>query len=88
MNINGIVNWPKLALLACGLVAVATITGCGFGLQARVAGQTLPSAYYLRDDVQYFPHGPEEKLPRLTAELDRYKVQQQAIQDGLLDEAP
>lgn len=24
-----------------------------------VEGQTLPSAYYLRDDVQYFPAGPE-----------------------------
>jgi Mg-chelatase subunit ChlD len=28
---------------------------------------TLPSPYYLRDDVQYFPAGPEFKLPRETA---------------------
>ena len=25
-------------------------------------GQTLPSPYYLQDDVQYFPHEPEFKL--------------------------
>lgn len=27
-----------------------------------VEGQTLPSAYYLRDDIQYFPKEPEFKL--------------------------
>lgn len=32
-------------------------------------GQTLPSPYYLQDDVQYFPAGPEFKLPREAAAL-------------------
>jgi hypothetical protein len=40
-------------------------TGC----QMDIAGQTLPSPYYLQDDVQYFPSGPEFKLPREAAAL-------------------
>jgi len=40
-------------------------TGC----QVSVGGQTLPSAYYLRDDVQYYQKGPEFKLAREAAAL-------------------
>lgn len=47
-------------LLACG-----GLTGC----QIDVAGQTLPSAYYLTDDVQYYAPGPEFKLAREAAAL-------------------
>lgn len=41
------------------------LTGC----QVSLNGQTLPSPYYLQDDVQYFPAGPEFKLPREAAAL-------------------
>ena len=51
--------------LALGAATIATSTGC----QVGVAGQTLPSPYYLDDDVQYFPAGPEFKLPREAAAL-------------------
>lgn len=51
-----------LVLLGLGLGAI-TSTGC----QVSVGGQTLPSAYYLTDDVQYFPAGPEFKLSREAA---------------------
>ncbi len=37
-----------------GLLMMAGSTGC----QVDVGGQTLPSAYYTKDDVQYFPPGP------------------------------
>ncbi|MGD0653558.1 MAG: hypothetical protein ABSA16_04385 [Thermoguttaceae bacterium] len=47
------------ALIALGL------TGC----QVDVGGQTLPSPYYLTDDVQYFPAGPEMKLSREAAAM-------------------
>lgn len=43
------------------------LTGC----QVDVGGQTLPSPYYLWDDIQYFPAGPEFKLPNEAAELRR-----------------
>lgn len=42
-----------------------SVTGC----QIDVAGQTLPSAYYLTDDVQYYAPGPEFKLAREAAAL-------------------
>jgi hypothetical protein len=51
-------------LAVLGLGAVVN-TGC----QVSVAGQTLPSPYYLYDDVQYFPAGPENKLAKETAEI-------------------
>lgn len=53
-------------------MAVAACVGLGAlntGCQVHVAGQTLPSAYYLDDDVQYFPAGPENKLANETAAL-------------------
>ena len=59
-SIAGIVATASLAALV-----LAGSTGC----QVGVAGQTLPSPYYLDDDVQYFPAGPEFKLPREAAAL-------------------
>ncbi len=41
------------------------------GCQVSVAGQTLPSPYYLYDDVQYFPAGPENKLANETAAMKK-----------------
>ncbi len=56
-----------LSLLLCGaaIISAVTSTGC----QMSIAGQTLPSAYYLRDDIQYFAKGPEFKLSREAAAL-------------------
>ena len=56
-----------LSLLLCGaaIVAAFATTGC----QSSIGGQTLPSAYYLQDDIQYFPKGPEFKLTREAAAL-------------------
>ena len=50
-------SWKRLGSGLLLLVALATmgLTGC----QTTVGGQTLPSGYYLRDDVQFFPAGPE-----------------------------
>ena len=45
------------------------ILGMSTGCQVSLNGQTLPSPYYLQDDVQYFPAGPEFKLPREAAAL-------------------
>jgi hypothetical protein len=56
----------RLILLA---VAAPCLTGC----QVDVGGQTLPSAYYLQDDIQYFPAGPEFKLSREAAAQKAYK---------------
>jgi len=56
-------------LLAIGAVSGLAFTGC----QVDVGGQTLPSAYYLQDDIQYFPAGPEFKLSKEAAAQKAYK---------------
>ena len=55
----------RAALLGLGLLAAAGLTGC----QVDVGGQTLPSPYYMSDDVQYFPPGPEFKLAQEAAAM-------------------
>jgi hypothetical protein len=71
---KNVAGW-KLALLLVG-PAVALCTGC----QVDVAGQTLPSPWYLTDDVQYYAPGPEFKLAREAAAMQEQKdaVQSQA----------
>lgn len=61
-------------LLLCGAVALGSIasTGC----QSSVGGQTLPSAYFLKDDVQFFPKGPEFKLSREAAALKEARARE------------
>lgn len=59
---------PRI-LLAAGAAASLSMTGC----QVDVGGQTLPSAYYLQDDIQYFPAGPEFKLSKEAAAQKAYK---------------
>ncbi|HEX4416233.1 MAG TPA: hypothetical protein VH107_21550 [Lacipirellulaceae bacterium] len=65
MNVAG---W-KLALLLLAPLAAACCTGC----QVEVAGQTLPSPWYLTDDVQYYAPGPEFKLAREAAAMQEQK---------------
>jgi len=55
------------------LVGVALAAPWFTGCQVDVGGQTLPSAYYLQDDVQYFPAGPEFKLSREAAAQKAYR---------------
>jgi len=50
------------------VASVFSMTGC----QMDIGGQTLPSPYYIYDDVQYFPSGPEFKLSREAAAMKAY----------------
>lgn len=44
-------------------VVFAVVCGLGsVGCQTYELGQVLPSGYHLRDDVQYFPKGPDFPL--------------------------
>ena len=71
-------EWPRLgAMTAVVGMAVATLT-CGSGCQVSIGGQTLPSPYYMSDDVQYFPAGPEFKLSREAAQLEANRVDEQS----------
>ncbi len=72
--------WVLGALLLVGT------TGCGF--QTSTAGQTLPSAYYLTDDIEFFPRGSETQLPNLRAAIAEYQAQREAVASGMQEEAP
>ncbi len=70
----GILNRHLLRKAVCGasLLAIAGTIGC----QVDVGGQTLPSAYYLADDIQFFPAGPRMKLSREAAALKAYNEEE------------
>ncbi len=62
--------WLKTTLCGLGLAVVSIAsTGC----QITESGQTLPSGFYITDDIQYFPPGPEFKLSREAAAMKSYK---------------
>jgi hypothetical protein len=58
----------RMIAAVCAISALG-VTGC----QVDVGGQTLPSAYYLQDDIQYFPAGPEFKLSKEAAAQKAYR---------------
>ena len=69
-------RWLHWTMCGLGLIASLNAIGC----QTTVGGQTLPSAYYLRDDVQYFPPGPEFRLSREAAALREYRAERELDQ--------
>ena len=74
-RIRNVIRRPFAALpLAAVAIAALGTTGC----QVSLNGQTLPSPYYLEDDVQYFPAGPEFLLPREAAALKAAKAEEKA----------
>jgi hypothetical protein len=64
--------------LTASLIPLAAV-----GCQSSIAGQTLPSPYYLRDDVQYFIHGPEYPLPNQARVIEEYQVREAARAAGV-----
>jgi hypothetical protein len=71
-------HWRSIRalLLALGATVAVGLTGC----QSDFGGQTLPSPYYLDDDVQYFPPGPQMKLSKEAAALKTYNQEAAANQ--------
>lgn len=78
-------KWTQLALLFAGLLTSVASSGCipFVGFQSTVGGQTLPSAFYLRDDVQFFPAGEEFLLPNQVQALEEYKTNRLSIENNL-----
>jgi hypothetical protein len=69
-------KFANASWLGLGAAALITVV-CSAGCQTTVGGQTLPSATYLQDDVQYFPAGPQDKLFNERRALEQYKAGQQ-----------
>lgn len=66
----------KWTCWALGLLCVVTVAG-STGCQVTEGGQTLPSPYYIEDDVQYFPAGPEFKLSREQEVQEQFRLEAQ-----------
>jgi hypothetical protein len=66
----------RLILAGVGLFVALGSVGC----QVDIGGQTLPSPYYMTDDVQYFQPGPEFKLAREAAALKAARQEEQLRQ--------
>jgi hypothetical protein len=64
-------GWIRAAICGFGLATV-----CSTGCQVHLGGQTLPSPYYLNDDVQYFAPGPEFHLSNEAAAMKAYQADQ------------
>ena len=62
----------RTLLLGLGLLACVGLSGC----QVVTGGQTLPSPYYMKDDVQYYPPGPEFKCAQEAAAQKAYSQDQ------------
>ena len=75
MNLSRVLRSPHCLLLGA-LLATAAASGC----QTTIGGQTLPSANYLRDDIQYFPTGPEYKLYNQERAIKEWQAQQAGVE--------
>lgn len=64
-------HWMHAAVCILGGMLALGSTGC----QVEMAGQTLPSAYYMTDTPQYYAPGPEFKLANEAAYLQQFKDQ-------------
>ena len=69
---SGLIRGSFLFLSA---IMLFTAVGC----QYDVGGQMLPSAYYIYDDVQYFPEGPEFKHAREAAAIEEASQEEALI---------
>ena len=74
---KGFSNPKPWRLLRTVMFVVGLLVGIGLtGCQIENGGQTLPSPYYMSDDVQYFQPGPEFKLAREAAAMKAYNQDQ------------
>lgn len=74
MKLAQLLKSPQ-ALVLAALLASATVSGC----QTTIGGQTLPSATYLRDDIQFYPAGPEYKLYNTERAIQEYNAAQAGL---------
>ena len=73
----------SLNVSTAALLLAAVCTAASSGCQTHVGGQTLPSAYYLRDDVQFFPAGPEFQLQNQVDQIEAYNARRAGV-DGVV----
>jgi len=77
LEVNASSSPSRCGVVGLGLLLAGSLasTGC----QVDVAGQTLPSAYHLTDDVQYYAPGPEFKLTNEANAMAEQKANQVSV---------
>lgn len=70
----------RFALCALALAAfmIAPFVGC----QVTRNGQTLPSPYYLDDDIQYHPSGNEFQYQQEVDQMNKINAEKAAAANG------
>jgi len=74
---------PELLTRCTLLVGMIGLLAAASGCQTVIGGQTLPSAHYLTDDIQFFPAGDEFQLPNTVRAMDEYRATQAGFQQDL-----
>lgn len=77
MKRHGLLTRCTLLLGTLGLLTASS------GCQTTIGGQTLPSAYFLEDDIQYFPAGDEFLLPETVRAMDQYRAMQAGLESDV-----
>ena len=67
-------------LVALGVACLSLMSGC----QLTQNGQTLPSPWYLDNEIQYFPAGNEFQFQGEVDRIKREQVNRQLSQDETL----
>jgi hypothetical protein len=66
----------RALLLGLGATLAIGVTGC----QSEIGGQTLPSPYYMTNQVQYYQPGPQMRLSQEAAAQKAYNQEEAARQ--------
>lgn len=74
----------RQTVLVLPMVAAMAVSSLLTGCQTSIGGQTLPSATYLEDDVQFFPAGPEFKLTNQVEAARKYRLENEQLKGGSL----
>jgi hypothetical protein len=75
-------QWKTFCRWKNTLLGVAVAGCCGLtGCMGNYSGQNLPSGYYLSEQLQYYPPGPQFKLTEEAAAQKAYR-ETQAQQQG------
>jgi hypothetical protein len=67
-------GWNRWPVWVATLIGTIGAVGC----QTYQNGQVLPSAYHLRDDIQYFPKGPQFPLANELSAMQAAESERQA----------
>ena len=67
-----------LGVLAISALLIAPFVGC----QVTRNGQTLPSPYYLDDDIQYHPSGNEFQYQQEVDQMNKINAERAAAVNG------